>query len=67
MLPYRRAFSNVLEGVASKIFSGGKPPDPQFPLTPYAYFISYSLLTTLSPTNTMLVKVVQCEFYMTNA
>ena len=25
----KRAFSDVLEGVVLKIFSGGKPPDPQ--------------------------------------
>ena len=24
-----RAFSNVLDGVVLRIFSGGKPPDPQ--------------------------------------
>ena len=48
-----RMFSDTQEGVASKSFPEGKPPDPQFPLTPYPCFISYSLPTTLTPTCTL--------------
>ena len=50
-----------------KTVSGSKPPNPQFPLTPFPCFHTYSLSTTLSPSNSMLVKVVQCKFYMTCA
>ena len=49
----RRALSHVLEGVTSKKFSGGKPPDPQFPPVPFYkcsfMAIAYDLL--LSPSN----------------
>ena len=65
ILPCRRAFSNVLDGVASTIFPRGEPPDPQLSLTPYACSINDSFPTTLSTINTMLVKVGQCKFYMT--
>ena len=41
--------------------------DPQFPVTLYAFFISYSLPTTLSPFSTVLVRVFQSKFYMTCA
>ena len=46
-------------GRGLKLFSKGQAPRPQFPLTPYACFISCSLPTTLSPFNTMLVKGAQ--------
>ena len=42
-----------------KNFSGGKPPDLQFLLTPFARFYSFSIQTNLSPVTTMVVKVVQ--------
>ena len=51
-------------GLGLKIFLGDKPPDSQLPLTPYTCFIRYSFITTLSPSNTMFVKVVQCTFYV---
>ena len=39
----KRAFSNVLEGMALKILSGGKPPDPHLspvPLLHYSCFFN---------------------------
>ena len=44
----KRAFSDVLEGVVLKIFSGGEPPDPQGSLKQVEnlYMISASLSIT---------------------
>ena len=50
-----------------KNVSGSKPPNPQFPLTPFPCFHTYSPSTTFSPSNAKLVKVAQCKFYMTCA
>ena len=46
----KRAFSDVPEGVALKMFSGGKPPEPQESLKQVQtfYMISASLWITLS-------------------
>ena len=63
----RRAFSDIIEDVALKIFPGGKPPDLQFILAPYACLISYSLPTTCLLSTPCTVEIVQCKFYMTYA
>ena len=65
ILPCRRAFSDILKDTTPKSFSGGKPRDTQFPLTPFVCFHTYSLPTTLFPFKMMLVKAVQSTFYTT--
>ena len=40
----KRAFSNVLEGVVLRIFSGVKPPDPQGSLKEIETFVHVILL-----------------------
>ena len=45
---YRKVFSNVLLGIASTIFSGGKPQTPSFSLFLIPAFVhAYGLLHTL--------------------
>ena len=64
ILLYKRGFSEVLESVVSN-FSRDQAPKPSVSSHSLCiFYLLYNLPTILSPFSTMLVKGVQCRFYM---